>query len=126
MTTTACPGESILQGSFWTRRRRRTPLVVKHSSGHMGVFNTLALKILGVTRDTPPTPKAALIGRDDKGEPTGLYGGKTPLSNILKRSQCQEKSQLMEAFDRAQKDYFAYGITNSPGGFCARQPFEPL
>ena len=42
----------------------RHPIMLVHQSGHMGVFNTLALELLGVTPDTP-TPEGGAIGREN-------------------------------------------------------------
>ena len=47
------------------------PLWLQHTSGHMGVANSLALARAGVTRDTPD-PGGGVIERDARGEPTGL------------------------------------------------------
>ncbi|MFL6227828.1 MAG: amidohydrolase [Pyrinomonadaceae bacterium] len=48
------------------------PVFVNRLDGHMGLANSLALKLAGVTRDTPDPP-GGLIVRDAKtGEPTGV------------------------------------------------------
>jgi predicted amidohydrolase YtcJ len=47
------------------------PVWLTHTTGHYGVGNSLALKIAGVTRDTPDPP-AGTIERDPDGTPTGL------------------------------------------------------
>ena len=109
------PGGKHITRELLDQAAPANPLVVKHSSGHMGVFNTLALKILGVTRDTPD-PEGGAIGRDDKGEPTG-YMEENAFVEYLKKVPMPGEKQLMEAFDRAQKDYFAYGITTAQEGF---------
>ena len=44
---------------------------VNRLDGHMGLANSYALKLAGVTRDTPDPP-GGLIVRDAKGEPTGI------------------------------------------------------
>jgi hypothetical protein len=49
-----------------------TPVFVSRLDGHMALANSLALKLAGVTRDTPDTD-GGLIVRDPKsGEPTGV------------------------------------------------------
>ena len=49
-----------------------TPVFVSRLDGHMALANSLALKLAGVTRETPD-PAGGLIVRDPKtGEPTGV------------------------------------------------------
>ena len=51
---------------------RNTPVFVSRLDGHMALANSLALKLAGVTRETPD-PAGGLIVRDTKtGEPTGV------------------------------------------------------
>jgi predicted amidohydrolase YtcJ len=47
------------------------PLLITHSSGHLSVCNSLALRLAGVTRSTAD-PKGGKFERDENGEPTGL------------------------------------------------------
>ena len=47
------------------------PVVVKHTSGHMLVANSVALTLTGVDRSTPG-PAGGHVVRDEHGEPTGL------------------------------------------------------
>lgn len=46
------------------------PVSVSHSSGHQSVVNSLALRLAGITRDTPD-PAGGHIVKDERGEPTG-------------------------------------------------------
>jgi predicted amidohydrolase YtcJ len=47
------------------------PVFVSRYDGHMALANSLALKLAGVTRDTP-VPAGGTIVKDARGEPTGL------------------------------------------------------
>jgi predicted amidohydrolase YtcJ len=47
------------------------PVMFTDISGHSSWVNSAALKIAGITRDTPD-PKGGIIERDAKGEPTGV------------------------------------------------------
>ncbi|MFI5058498.1 MAG: amidohydrolase [Candidatus Acidiferrales bacterium] len=49
----------------------RNPVFLTHISGHVAVANSLALKLAGITRDTP-NPAGGVIERDADGEPTGM------------------------------------------------------
>lgn len=47
------------------------PVRVTHRGTHTAVFNSAAMKLAGVSRDTPD-PEGGKLGRDDKGELTGF------------------------------------------------------
>lgn len=47
------------------------PIVIVHQSGHLGVANSKALELAGVTADTPD-PEGGIFRRDADGEPTGV------------------------------------------------------
>lgn len=47
------------------------PVFVTRLDVHMGLANSLALKLAGITRETPDPPGGTIV-RDAKGEPTGL------------------------------------------------------
>ena len=50
----------------------RNPVYVDRYDGHAGLANSMALKLAGITRDTPD-PKGGVIVRDPRsGEPTGV------------------------------------------------------
>jgi predicted amidohydrolase YtcJ len=47
------------------------PVFINRLDGHMALANTLALKLAGITRDTPDPPGGSIV-RDAGGEPTGV------------------------------------------------------
>jgi predicted amidohydrolase YtcJ len=47
------------------------PIVIRHSSGHVSVFNTLALKLAGIDADTPD-PAGGAFDREEDGFPNGV------------------------------------------------------
>jgi predicted amidohydrolase YtcJ len=47
------------------------PVFIEHTSKHGGVANSVALRIAGITRETPDPP-GGTIERDTQGEPTGV------------------------------------------------------
>jgi len=47
------------------------PVFIEHTSKHGGVANSVALRIAGITRETPDPP-GGTIERDAQGEPTGV------------------------------------------------------
>ncbi|GIV19874.1 MAG: amidohydrolase [Armatimonadota bacterium] len=81
------PDAPWITGSFYdqnrmTERRHPTryeldqvsaekPVFIEHTSKHGGVANSAALRIAGITRETPDPP-GGTIERDAQGEPTGV------------------------------------------------------
>jgi len=53
------------------RAAPNNPVYLTHTTGHYGVANSLALKLSGVTKDTPDPP-GGTIDRDTNGNPTGV------------------------------------------------------
>jgi predicted amidohydrolase YtcJ len=49
----------------------KNPVLLTHISGHVAIANSLALKLAGVTSETP-NPSGGEIERDADGEPTGM------------------------------------------------------
>jgi len=47
------------------------PVFVNRLDGHMSLANTIALKLAGITRNTPDPPGGTIV-RDANGEPTGI------------------------------------------------------
>jgi predicted amidohydrolase YtcJ len=81
----ARPGQWILGGS-WDEQRLGgtlptrewidavtpdTPVAVPRTDLHMYLVNSVALRLAGITRDTPD-PAGGVIDRDARGEPTGI------------------------------------------------------
>jgi predicted amidohydrolase YtcJ len=86
------------------------PIKVTHRSGLAHVLNSLALKMTGISKETPD-PEGGLIERDiTTGEPTGLLYG---MSDFLSRSiPPLESRQLDQGIDRANREFLSLGITS--------------
>ena len=80
------PGTWILEGNWdheaWPSKREPTralvdpvtpehPAFVQRLDGHMGLANSLALRLAGITRDTKEVEGGTIV-RDAAGEPTGI------------------------------------------------------
>lgn len=48
------------------------PVYLLHVSGHLAVVNSAALKLAGITADTPD-PSGGVIEKDAQGQPTGIF-----------------------------------------------------
>ena len=90
------------------------PLVVTHASGHMGVMNSLALRIAQIDGDTPD-PAGGKIGRDADGTPNGYLEESAFTSRTAMVPPPGEAEQL-ELLDRAQQVYLRHGVTTVQDG----------
>lgn len=94
------------------------PMVIHHKSGHMGLFNSLALKELKITEDTV-APEGGKIEKDENGL-TG-YVEENAFFYYLKQIPMASMDKLLEAYKMAQDKYASYGITTLQEGMVAKQ-----
>lgn len=86
------------------------PMKLTHRTGHAHVLNSLALELVGISKETPDPPDG-LIERDvETGEPTGLL---YQMSDFLsKRIPPLDKDQLDFGMKIANKELVSSGITS--------------
>lgn len=88
------------------------PLVIQHQSGHMGVFNTEALRKLGIpmdgTGDLLEIPGGKIAVQDQI--PTG-YMEENAFLTFQKKIPLPSPKEFMEAVKKAQERYASHGIT---------------
>ncbi len=94
------------------------PLVIQHKSGHMGLFNSLALEALGVTENTEE-PQGGKIEKAD-GRLTGYMEENAFFEYLKKVPQPSDRSIKQALFD-AQKKYASYGITTVQDGMAVKE-----
>jgi predicted amidohydrolase YtcJ len=58
----------------------QNPVYLEHRSGHIGIANSMALRLAKIKQDTP-NPQGGVIEKDGMGEPTGLLRDKA--SNLV-------------------------------------------
>ena len=88
----------------------RHPVILIHYSGSICVLNSLALRLVGITRETPDL-QGGHIGRDrETGEPDGLILGRNEL--VEKGIPSLEEGELEEGVKLACREYLSYGITS--------------
>lgn len=68
-------GGVFIDRRFLDRAVPDHPVYIRHISGHFGFFNTRALQMVGIDRETPD-PVGGEIRHDDDGEPTGVLVGR--------------------------------------------------
>ena len=122
------------------------PVFVSRLDGHMGVANTLALKMAGITRETPDPPGGTIV-RDKNGEPTGLLkdAAMGPIFAVIPAPSIEERVRAaraglaeaarlgvtsfcdMSGGDEAFEDFRAYQRIERDGNLTARvYLFTPL
>lgn len=101
------------------------PVWLVHISGHMGVANSRALEMAGITRDTPD-PEGGHIARDEHGEPTGLLQetAQELVKRVLPPYTLEETKAALGA---AGRQMAAEGITSAQdawAGWIAPEEFR--
>lgn len=94
------------------------PLLLQHKSGHMGVVNTLGMKLLGLTPETPDIA-GGRIGREG-GRLTG-YLEENAFLHCQKQVGGPEPEELFQAFGEAQQVYLRHGVTTVQEGMLPEQ-----
>ncbi len=94
------------------------PLIIYHKSGHMGLMNSMALRLLGIDKDTP-SPEGGRIEVVD-GRLTG-YLEENAFIEYIKKVPLPGVDQLLNSFVRAQKKYASYGITTIQDGMVIEE-----
>lgn len=86
------------------------PVILIHRYGQDCVLNSLALKMAGITRETPDSP-AGVIHRDrESGEPNGLISGRNErLERVIPPLSDDE---LEAGVKLANEEYLSLGITS--------------
>jgi predicted amidohydrolase YtcJ len=87
------------------------PIWIVHTSGHLGVANSLALKLAEVTKDTPQPAGGRIRIDPATGEPNGVIEERTSLVGRLTPSLTSE--QRLEAIRLCDHEYLAKGVTTT-------------
>lgn len=94
------------------------PLIIHHSSGHMGVFNSKALELLGVDGETL-SPQGGSIEKKE-GVPTG-YMEENAFIEYSKKVPMPSLEDMKKAYVKAQEKYASFGITTIQEGMTVDQ-----
>lgn len=95
----------------------RNPVILEHASGHASFVNGAALRLAGVTRDTP-TPAGGEIVKDSTGEPTGLL--KESAQGLMSRARAklpqlthaEKEARFRKIVQLAGDDALSKGVTS--------------
>ena len=88
------------------------PIFINHTSGHLGVANTMALGMAGITADTQPPPGGVIRREADTGEPDGVLE-ETAAWRVMGIVPPATVEQKLEGFRRAVRIYVEQGVTTT-------------
>ena len=103
------------------RISRDIPIAITHTSGHMGVFNTKALELCGITAQTP-NPKGGMIARENGTQNPNGYMEEQAFMQYSARIQ-PPAVDFAELVHRAEEHYFSYGITSTQDALMGAKEF---
>jgi predicted amidohydrolase YtcJ len=88
-----------------------TPVFVSRIDGHMGLANSKALELAGITKDTPNPDGGLIVKNPDTGEPTGILKDNAMdlVFNIISEKSLQDN---IEAANRSFEEARKLGITS--------------
>lgn len=87
------------------------PIFISQSAGHMGVANSLALKMAGITKDTP-NPRGGIYEKDPKtGEPNGIMEENSQA--VARLIPPLTPAQIQEAIKWCVRNYLSQGVTTA-------------
>jgi predicted amidohydrolase YtcJ len=86
------------------------PVFVSRYDGHMGLANSIALKLAGITKNTPSPPGGEIVKDPKTGEPTGILRDEAT-SLVYKVIPDPTAEELDEALNRASSHALSRGFT---------------
>ncbi len=86
------------------------PVFINRLDGHMALANTLALKLAGITRETPDPPGGTIV-RDAGGEPTGVLKD-AAMSYVYKVIPPPAEDEMIAAIKAAMRYAAENGVTS--------------
>jgi len=107
----AWPSKTYPTKALIDKASQENPVFVSRLDGHVALANSLALKMAGITKDTPD-PQGGEIEKDPKtGEPTGIL--KDTAQELVGRViPPPSKEQLIQAVQTAMAHANRYGVTS--------------
>jgi predicted amidohydrolase YtcJ len=88
-----------------------TPVMVNRYDGHMALANSYALKLAGITKETPDPPGGTIVRDPLTGEPTGLLKDEA-MSPVYALIPSSTDDELLNAARLALAEARKYGVTS--------------
>ncbi|MFT6331296.1 MAG: putative amidohydrolase YtcJ [Bermanella sp.] len=92
------------------------PIVIMHQSGHLGVYNTKALELMGVTAESKD-PSGGVIGREADGKtPNGVMQENAHFMIFYKLIPNFTEEDLVQLYKAGEYSYISNGFTTVQEG----------
>jgi predicted amidohydrolase YtcJ len=88
------------------------PMIFWRVDGHVAVVNSLALKIAGITKQTPDPPGSHIVHDPQTGEPNGMLEEDAAMSLVAKRVPPPSHEFRKRAIELALADAVSHGVTS--------------
>jgi len=86
-------------------------VLVSRYDGHMGLANTLALRMAGITRETPDPPGGTIVKDPLTGEPTGILKDEA-MSPVWRVIPNPSREEMLDAARGALAEARRFGVTS--------------
>ncbi len=87
------------------------PIYIGHISGHLGVANSVALEMAGITKETPEPPGGVIRKDPETGEPNGVF--EESMSLVTRLIPPLGDDDRLDAIRWAVNDYVEEGVTTT-------------
>lgn len=104
------PGSVLPRRDWIDSVTTNKPVFVSRLDGHMGVANSLALRLAGINRNTPDPPGGVIVRDSVTGEPTGVLKDNA-MDRIFAVMPAPLDEQSDSAFSRAMQFAASLGVT---------------
>jgi len=104
------PGATLPRRDWIDSVTTNKPVFVSRLDGHMGVANTMALRLAGISRNTPDPPGGVIVRDSVTGEPTGVLKDNA-MDRIYAVMPPPLPEQADSAFSRAMQHAASLGVT---------------
>ena len=104
------PGSTLPRRDWIDSVTPNKPVFVSRLDGHMGVANSLALRLAGITRETPDPPGGEIV-RDASGEPTGVLKDNA-MNRVFAVMPAPPPEMNDSALQRAMRFAASLGVTS--------------
>jgi predicted amidohydrolase YtcJ len=105
----AWPSNALLSGSELDEAAPLHPVILWRSDLHLAVVNSEALRLAGITRDTPDPPQG-LIDRDRSGKATGVLREKA-VDLVAEKIPVPKEAEMLEAMRAGFPELLRLGLT---------------
>jgi len=105
------PGAPLPRREWLDSITRNKPVFVQRLDGHMGVANSLALRLAGITRATADPPGGMIVRDPTTGEPTGVLKDNA-MDRVFAVIPAPMPAEMDSAVARAMRHAASLGVTS--------------